>query len=452
MAQIVRVLVILLGFPVLALAQEGAIVGSVADESQAAIPGVTVTATDVATARQHVGSTDERGEYRLPSLPSGTYRLQAELVGFTTVIFPNVELLVGQSRSVPFVLKVATLEETVTVTSEAPLVDTQSVQIAGNVDRRQMEELPVSGRNWMELSMLVKGMTANDVGSNRPGVARDDQFQLNLDGQQITNKVAGTNLFGQPGLSREAIAEYQIITNMFDITQGRSLGVQVQAVSRAGTNKTAGTFYGYFRDDKLNAEDFVVGRVLPFANQQIGGSIGGPVLLNKVHYFATYEYERQPNTVVLQPPFYQSSLSLPTLREHHRMMTRGDFQVSPRDHISARMTTYEDLDPFSFGGAASTNYPTFASKLGADNLALTGTWSRVISPSLVSEVKLSYFHYHWNHTPAEGVALTPQYQFPGFSVARGPIIRKSSGRTRRPCGQTSPGTSAHTISSSAAST
>ena len=134
-------------------------------------------------------------------------------------------------------MKVATLQETVTVTQQAPLVDMTSSQVAGNIDRRQMAELPLQGRNWQELSLMVKGVTANNV-TNTPG-ASDDQFQLNLDGQQITQRVAGSG-FGQPKVSREAIAEFQIVTNMFDITQGRSTGMQVQAISRSGTNDLRG--------------------------------------------------------------------------------------------------------------------------------------------------------------------------------------------------------------------
>ena len=163
--------------------------------------------------------------------------MQAELVGLRFCVVPKVELLVGQNATMPFTMKLAKLSETLTVTAESPLVDTTSSQVAGNVDRRQMESLPLQGRNWMELSMMVKGVTANDVG-NTPGVA-DDMFQLNLDGQQITQRIAGSG-FGQPKFSREAIAEFQIVTNMFDITQGRSTGMQVQAISRVGHQQAAG--------------------------------------------------------------------------------------------------------------------------------------------------------------------------------------------------------------------
>ena len=140
---------------------------------------------------------DERGEYRLRGLPAGRYKVQAELSGFSTIVIPEIELLVGQNRSLPFQMQVASLSETLTVTGESPLVDISSTQVAGNVDRRQMEELPLQGRNWMELAMQVKGITANAVDTT-PGV-RDRQFQLNLDGQEITQQVAGSG-FGQlPG-------------------------------------------------------------------------------------------------------------------------------------------------------------------------------------------------------------------------------------------------------------
>jgi hypothetical protein len=245
-----------------ALAQVATVTGTVADETKAVLPGATVTATNVATGGQALGVSDERGEFRLLNLLPGKYKVTAELSGFSTVMIESLELLVGQNASMAFVLKVASLSETVTVSSEAPLVDTTSSQVAGNVNPRQMEELPLQGRNWIELSKLVKGITANEV-TNGPGVS-DDMFQLNLDGQQVTQKISGG--FGQPKFSRESIGEFQIVTNMFDITQGRSAGVQVQAVTRAGTNKTSGSFYGYFRDDKLNSADFLTKTVLPYQN------------------------------------------------------------------------------------------------------------------------------------------------------------------------------------------
>ena len=161
------------------------------------------------------------------------------------------------------------------VTQQAPLVDVTSSQVAGNIDRRQMAELPLQGRNWQELSLMVKGMTANNV-TNTPG-ASDDQFQLNLDGQQITQRVAGSG-FGQPKISREAIAEFQIVTNMFDITQGRSTGMQVQAISRSGTNDLSGRPMGSSAATASTPPTRSRGRCCPSRTSRSACTLGGPII------------------------------------------------------------------------------------------------------------------------------------------------------------------------------
>ena len=323
-------------FAASAFAQEASIFGAVTDQTKGALPGATITATSLATGRLFTDVSDERGDYRLRGLAPGRYKVQAELSGFATIVVPDVEVLVGQNRPVPFAMQVATLSETLTVTGESPLVDITSTQVSGNVDRRQMEELPLQGRNWMELAMQVKGITANAV-DNNPGV-RDRAFQLNLDGQEITQQVAGGG-FGQPRFSREAIAEFQVVTNLFDVTQGRSLGIQVQAISRSGTNNLDGSVYGYFRDDNLNEQDFIANRVLPYSNQQIGGAVGGPIIRDKLHYFLSYERENEPNTIIAASAALgpTATWSFPTKLVQNSFLGRGDWQLRQGDHITSRV-------------------------------------------------------------------------------------------------------------------
>src|SRR5258708_24020480 len=252
--------------PNLAAQQNATAQGTVIDESRGVLPGATVTAIGISTGHQSVAVTTGDGRYRFDNLPAGLYKLRMELSGFGTVEIADLELLVGQNATVPpTAMKVATFQETVTVTQQVPIVDTTSSQVAGNIDRRQMAELPLQGRNWQELALMVKRITANNI-TNTPGVS-DDQYQLNLDGQQITQRVAGSG-FGEPKLSREAIAEFQVVTNLYDITQGRSTGIQVQAISRSGTNDMHGSTYGYFHSDKFNAADPVTGTSLPYHDQQ----------------------------------------------------------------------------------------------------------------------------------------------------------------------------------------
>src|SRR5919197_1937362 len=338
--------------------QNATIVGTVIDQSKAVLPGAIISATDVATGRVMTAISNERGEYRLPNVPPGKYSIAAELSGFGTVKIPEIELLVGQNATVPLQMKVAAIAETVTVNGETPLVDIRSSQVAGNVDRRQMEELPLAGRNWMELSLQVKGITANAV-DTRPGVGDDSAFQLNLDGQQITNKVASSG-FGQPKFSREAIAEFQIVTNLFDITQGRSTGVQVQAISKSGGNTMAGSLYGYFRDNTFNSADFVAGQVLPYQNQQIGGALGGPIVKDKWHFFGSYEYEREPNTVFFKPVNLPTeSFSYADRQINNSFLARADQNLTPKSHLSYRYSVCDFDRPFEL----QTEHPTrFASR------------------------------------------------------------------------------------------
>ena len=395
-----------------ASAQEASVVGTIADESKAVLPGVTVTATNLDSGGLAVAVTDERGEYRLPKLPPGRYKFQAELSGFATVVIPNVELLVGQNGTVPFTLKVAAVSEVLTVTAEAPFVDISTSQVAGNVNRRQMEELPLQGRNWMELSMMVKGITTNNV-TNQPGVSNDDFFQLNLDGQQITQKLAGSG-FGQPAFSRDAIAEFQIVTSQFDITQGRSVGIQVQAISKSGTNNNSGSLYGFFRSDAFNAADKVAHQVLPYSDQQLGGTFGGPVVKDKMQYFASYEYERQPSTIFSAPAALPGeTFTFPSKTIQKSVLARVDMEMSAKDRLTMRASRWDWDNPFNLGGGG---FPSTASVLGRYATNVLGTWSRVISNNKVQQVRIGYDNFFFSQTPLADVVGTPQYDFPGLTI------------------------------------
>jgi hypothetical protein len=399
----------------LAFAQDASLQGVIADETKGALPGATITATSLDTGRQMVAVSDARGEYRLRGLPAGRYKVQADLTGFSTIIVQDVELLVGQNRTIPFTLNVASLQETLTVTGEAPLVDASSTQVAGNVDRRQMEELPLQGRNWIELAMVVKGITTNAV-DNTPGV-RDRQFQLNLDGQEITQQVAGSG-FGQPRFSREAIAEFQVVTNLFDITQGRSLGIQVQAISRSGTNDLNGSVYGFFRDEKLNAKDFIANRLLPYSNQQVGAAMGGPVIKDRAHYFLSFERENEPNTIFTTPPALQGqSWSFPTKLSQNSFLGRGDWQIRAADHLTMRASYWDWKNPFT--QVSGTEHPSQAANRSRRAINVVGTWSKVLSSTKLQEVRVGYTHFDWRNLLAESqLANTPNYVFPGLVVGQ----------------------------------
>src|SRR5687768_2573127 len=246
------VLAAMLACPAVGYAQEAIITGIVTDSTGGVLPGVTVTATHTATGNTFFSVTDDRGVYRIPAR-IGAYQLTAELSGFTTATRGGITLLVGQEAAVNLQLAPAGLQETVTVTGEAPLISTTQSQIGSNIDARQMEELPVQGRQWTALALLAPGNRTTTIGED-PAQDRSDvrEFQLNMDGAQVTQN---TGVGGQVRYSRDAIAEFQFIANRFDATQGRSSGIQVNAISKSGTNRYTGTLTGSFRNDKWNAKD-----------------------------------------------------------------------------------------------------------------------------------------------------------------------------------------------------
>ena len=226
--------------PLTAHAQEATLSGTISDEAGGVLPGVVVRAVNEANGNSFEAVTDEAGAYRL-ALRVGTYRLTAELPGFASIA-RTITLLVGQQAVANLSMAVSAVQETVTVTGAAPLLDVSESTLGANIDSRQLEALPVQGREWVALVMLAPGSRVNEVNSDQPstlgsrGSRRGGDYQLNIDGQQISVLLTGTQESAHPRLSRDAIAEFEYLSNRFDATQGRSMGLQVNAITKSGAN------------------------------------------------------------------------------------------------------------------------------------------------------------------------------------------------------------------------
>jgi hypothetical protein len=350
----VAVVGVLLAWAPPADAQEATLSGTVRDNTGGVLPGVTVTATHEAQGTTYETVTDEQGLYRL-QVRAGAYRISAALPGFTTVMRPGVELLLGRQSMLNLDLGVSGVQETVTVTGEAPLIDTTTSNIAGNIDPRQMQDLPINGRNWMDLTMLAPGSRSNsaaEIPQNRQGM-----FQINVDGQQVTFTLCCFE--NQPRYSRDAIAEFELTTNRFDATKGRTSGMMVNAITKSGTNTPSGTFSGYFRDDRFNAADFIQHRVIPYSDQQYSGTFGGPIVRDRIHFFVNGEWEREPSTVTFNSPYSSFNIDLTQPRKEQKWGPKIDWQFTPQARLMSRYTRYQNVIPYlSTGGA--TNHPSTA--------------------------------------------------------------------------------------------
>jgi hypothetical protein len=316
-----------------------------------------VTATHEATGNTFVAVTDAAGKYRL-SVRIGSYTVTGELSGFSTLSQKGIEVQVGQEATFNVKLPLAGVQETLTVTSEAPLVNITQSQLGGNIDQKQMQEIPLNGRNWMSLTQLAPGSRSTGaidapIEATRESVGMT--FQLNVDGQQVTTLYSNSNNM-EPRFSRDAIAEFKLITNHFDAVYGRSQGVQVVAVTKSGTNKYGGSVSGFFRDDSFNAKDFITQTVLPYSNQQVSVTFGGPIKLNRAHFFAHYEYEREPQTMVFTSPWPRFNITdLTAVRLERKSGGRYDQQLGSKMHMMVRATEWNNRRPFRTDPGATTH-------------------------------------------------------------------------------------------------
>ncbi|MSO82981.1 MAG: TonB-dependent receptor [Acidobacteria bacterium] len=417
----------ILAIPVASDAQEAVLSGTVKDTTGGVLPGVVVRAVHEATGNSFESVTDSAGAYRI-AVRVGTYRISTELAGFAGVSQTGLEVLIGQQVVANIEMKPATLTETVTVTGEAPLIDVTSSRVAGNIDPRQMQELPVQGRNWMNLTMLAPGSRVNAV-SEIPITSQASSVgvQMNVDGQQVTNMVALG--FGQPRYSRDAIGEFEFVSNRFDASQGRSMGVQVNAVTKSGTNTFAGTFAGYFRSDHFNAADPVVGTVLPYSNQQISATYGGPIRRDRFHFFGSYEWEREPQTFSYTTPYPRFNGSLTGTRKELKGLARLDYQFSTRTRLSVRGTRFDNrvpYDPRYTGGSDRTMASAIGTNRRSEQVQLSLT--QVLGNSSVNEIKAGHSMFHWNQyahvknsNTAPGMTLgfgAPNILLQGFTLGQ----------------------------------
>jgi hypothetical protein len=391
--------------PIAAYAQDTNLSGTVTDATNAVLPGVTVTAVSTATGNTAVAVTDGEGRYRLPSLRPGVYKVTAELTGFNTVAQDNLELLVGQQGVRNFRLTLAGVQESITVKSETPLIELRQSRLGGNIDAKQVEELPLNGRNWMSLVTMAPGARVNGAGASSvtpystdtPNGNQPGGFQINMDGQQVTTNWSVVGM-GSPHFSRDAIAEFQLVSSRFDATQGRSTGVQLNAVSKSGTNRYGGSFAGYFRNDSLNAKDPILNRVVPYSDQQMSGTFGGPIKRDKMHFFANYEYERQPTTIISNvpypvfntAPFGSGDLKATTRQNYYG--GRVDTVLTSKTRLMVRTSGFNFTVPVQGSGVA---HPSSLQSNKEASFQVFGSLTRVAA-NMVNELRSGYTGFHDN--------------------------------------------------------
>lgn len=305
-------LLVLASIALPARAQVFASISGVArDQAGAALPDVSVTATNVETGLARLATTDGDGRYAIVSLPVGSYSVTAEKHGFESVIRRGITLTVAQDAKVDFALRLGEVRQRVTVSGEAPEVAATTAETAGLVGERQVKDLPLNGRSYDELMTLDPGIVnytwekSGGVGVSNSTVGnmfaasgrRPQENLFLLNGIEYTG-AAEINM--QPGgtsgllLGVDAVREFNVLTDTYGAEYGKRPGAQVAIVTQSGTNQVHGTVFEFLRNSAFDARNFFDhGQIPPFDRNQFGGSLGGPLERNKTFVFGNYEGFRQ---------------------------------------------------------------------------------------------------------------------------------------------------------------
>ncbi len=292
------------------------ITGTVTDTTGAVLPGAQVTVTNIETGVRRTVVTDDQGRFAAAQLPPGSYDTTVTVTGFETLLRQGITLTVGQDANLSLTMTVGAVTQQMTVTGEAPMVNTSSSSVSGVVDEKRIEELPLNGRDFSQLPLVQPGVSAVRNGDvtvskgygTRIAMAgsRPDQTAWLLDG---TNVHSPSN-FGTPGsaagvmLGVDAVREFQVLTSNYGAELGGSSGGVVNMVTRSGTNGLHGSIFEFLPNSDMDARNFFDRDKPAFKRNQFGGSLGGAIKKDRTFFFGNYEglRQRQGVTVVATVP------------------------------------------------------------------------------------------------------------------------------------------------------
>ena len=287
--------------PVAAQQQLASVQGTITDKTGGVLPGVSVLVVNMETGAARDVITNELGVYRVPSLDPGRYSVSAELAGFKKVIQSDLTLAVGATVGINMVLEPGDVSESITVTGTAGEIKTELAEVSAVVNRQQVEQLPLVGRNVMALAALqpgingIPGQTDFLAAEQGMGVTASGQRggsnNATVDGMSVTGTAWGGTVLLVP--NAEAVQEFQVIANNQSAEFGRNTGAAISIITRGGTNDFRGSVYEFYRDKDLRAKGIFETTKPAFKRNNFGGSFGGPIKRDKTFFFGSYEGVRE---------------------------------------------------------------------------------------------------------------------------------------------------------------
>jgi len=427
--------ILLVAAPLALLAQSdtGSIDGRTFDQQKAGIPGVTVTAKNAATGLTRTTVSGTTGTYHFGSLPAGTYDITAELQGFSTQIRKGIVVQVSSPSTADITLTVGNLSETVVVTGETPLVQTTKSDVGQVITNTMVENMPLNGRKFQDLSLLVPGTrpanyydpTKTEVGGISYGGLTGRSVNITVDGGDNNDGVV-RGLLQQ--FSADAIQEYKVTTQRYSAEFGRSTGGLVNVITKSGTNAFRGTGFLFARNDSLNAKTYfekehgatdeaVASHEVdkqPFSQQQVGGTIGGPIAKDKAFFFFSYEFNRRNDFAIVNTGGVLPAEEGPKPKpfRNHLLTAKTDFQLNQDNRLLVRYALENQERKHDFIGG---NTLASAGALNTNEIhSVIAKNSTVLGNSKLNEA-VFLFQYFENNITAEdntkpGI-ITPDFTF-----------------------------------------
>lgn len=438
--------------------------GKVLDPAGAVIPSATATATNEQTSVSKTATTNERGEFTIPFLPPGTYTITIQSKGFRTYKQTGVELATGQQADLSFVLDLGMTTETVTVSSAGPLLNTVSAQQNIHLGSTQAIELPLARRDIQNLLNLGTGTSSSGGTISLNGLPTRG-FSFTVDGVDAIpdSEYPALSLYGNinyiKGVTIEAVREVQVAKNIFSAEISNTVSGNVNVISKGGTNEFHGSLFENYQAGGLNANNHLLARKSSLVFHQFGGSLGGPVIRDKLFFFGAFEgyrlNQQQPLTgnvpsvgirnrilsVIPQARAYFDLWPLPTQGERpgdvvavfagtdaakrtdNHAVAKIDYNISSRDFLNAR---YARGRPNTREPRLSTGNPrTFA----GENENGAATYTRVFSPNFSSELRVGHNYSYVNRLDAIYTAGVAVLQGAGLPGSGGEIFIKYGSTT-----------------------
>ncbi len=410
-----------------------ALQGTVTDQSGAVVAGVQVTITSKDQGWSRTSTTSDTGLYRFELLAAGAYSLRITHAGFATVSVDRVELQVGKTTTFDFVLKPGQVSETIEVSTEAPVVDTEKTQVGFEITPSDVNDLPLNGRDFGNLAYLAPG--ARPVDSYDPTKNRIAIFGINgSSGRNVNVTVNGIdnkdNTVGGPvmQLPLGAVQEFNISTQRFSAANGRSEGAAVNVITKAGSNAWHGALYYYDTETSLNANDALSKEAKSptpqFSRQQFGGNVGFPIRRDKDFFFFALEREREHTAIPVDSTAFNEltivknagnslmtpdpASAIPTPYFDWRYSGRYDHRFTGQHSLfvsySAQNNTGDNDQSTSSNDLTAGNFTTNHLIIG------NATLNSVLTPHVVNALTVGY--QYWNNL-IDSKQKVPTFTFPG---------------------------------------